>query len=82
MEDSTLRERLIEAARLVEASSNFQLRVTSDGIRVYYMWEDKRYRGKFNSKQKIVSWQEIERTGTNPLLLAITTLSKQAAACQ
>ena len=78
--EEKLKDRLIEAAVLAQSSPGFRMMVTTLGIFVQYAWEKKT--GLFGTVERIVTWEEIEGANVNPISLAMTSLSKEAAAKQ
>lgn len=76
MEESTLKDRLIEAAVYVKENPGFKIEVWEKGIRLSYIWEAEP--GRLYSTESFTPWRAIENAGYNPLIVAFTDLTKQA----
>jgi hypothetical protein len=82
--ETSLRERLIEGVKYADSLGNntasFSLMVIDVGVVCLYSW--KNAKGHTNRIAHLVSWEELERAKTNPLIIAVSSLTKKAAGLQ
>lgn len=80
MEEASLKERLVEAALRGMKTGDFEFRVFDFGIVVDYRWIGSN--GNTWVRSTSVTWTELENTTANPLITAMTSLTKQASTYQ
>ncbi len=75
-----LKRRLIEAAKAAEDIPAMRIEIVSDGVRTAYGWLNSR--GFYNVVENHTPWQQVEENESNPLLAAMTSLTKEAGGMQ
>jgi hypothetical protein len=80
MATNIVKERLIEAAKVIEYCPNFKMAVLTDGVLLSLIWKTRS--GDLNSTGNMTTWRVIEDAKINPLIQAMTSLSKQRASKQ
>ncbi len=78
--ESRLKERLVKFAEAIQLDPAFTMAIIGRGILVSYRWETAR--GRIHIEEEIVSWDDMERDGVNPLILSRLSITKKASASQ
>ena len=78
--ESNILERLKEAAAVAEDDPCLTIQIVEYGVLVKYTWEQKLNRNY--TLGHLISWKEVDKSWNNVIIMAFTSLKKEAGAMQ